>query len=107
MGTPATLKLLRERTEVIRGCLRSKYQALAEVATRLPQPFTIPDLAVAACREFPTKFSLKGYPGVPDSNVVVCLLCGKRGLVRRGVLVRVAGGRLCLKSRVMEATKAG
>lgn len=103
MGTQTTLNLLRESHRR----RSSRPRALAEAASRLPLTFTREELAVAACRERPDLFSLRGFPGVPDAHVVSYLLCGRRGLVRRGVFVRVPGGRMCLKVNLDEATRAG
>lgn len=67
----------------------SQQARLAAVAADLPQPFTAADLVVAAWKRQPATFSLPGYPH-PDSNKVLALLFGKRGLVARGHLVRCA-----------------
>ena len=56
--------------------------------------FLAEELVVAAWRECPQRFGLRGYEAVyPDSNRVLYNLMGSRGLVARGLLERVAGRR--------------
>lgn len=51
--------------------------------------FSAEALIVKAWQLFPEAFALAGYPH-PDSNAVICILVGKRGLVRHGWLEKVA-----------------
>jgi hypothetical protein len=52
--------------------------------------FTAEDLVVAAHKEFPTDFSMKGYPEFPDSNTVLTQVMGKKAaLIVRGWLDKV------------------
>lgn len=86
----------RPRADRGGGC----YGLLLVVARTLPQPFTWGQLVVEACKAYPDRFSLVGYPGVPDSNLVNTYLCGSRGLVARGALVRVDSRLYCVKGGV-------
>lgn len=57
------------------------------------QPFTLSRLVLAAWNEDPCRFGLRHYESLhPDSNKIICHLCGPRGLVGRGLL-RTVGER--------------
>jgi DNA-binding PadR family transcriptional regulator len=54
-------------------------------------PFTAETLIVAAWRQFPETFGLRGYVDLhPDSNKVLSSIMGEKGLARRGWLVKLA-----------------
>ena len=53
------------------------------------QPFTANALVVAAWQLDHEAFGLEGHAEYPDSNRVLWILMGQRGLVRRGLLERV------------------
>lgn len=62
-------------------------------------PFTAEALTVAAWKESPRTFGLRGFDNeYPDSNRVLCCIMGERGLARRGWLVKV-GQKLYSLSR--------
>jgi len=53
-------------------------------------PFSAEDLIVAAWKEFPRPFGLKGYSDqYPDSNRVLSAIMGERGLTRKGWLAKM------------------
>jgi hypothetical protein len=59
--------------------------------------FTVPALVVAAWKRWPECFGLSGWNAhYPDSNRVVVNLYGKRGLIRRGLLIGNGTGRFML-----------
>jgi len=60
------------------------------VAKVLPQPFTMAQLVLACWQSNPKKFGLDGFPEHPDTHKVFPSLCGQRGLVARGLLVKLA-----------------
>ncbi len=85
----------------MRQTRRRKYDALLatgmaavvlEVARSLPQPFRLNDLAVACHRRDAAFFGMAGYAHHPDNHKLHSFLYGRRGLVRRGHLERVAEG---------------
>lgn len=59
------------------------------------RPFTAEDLVVAAWRDFPRTFGLRGYvtehgdPQFPDSNRVFAEVMGSKPIRKRGLLVKV------------------
>lgn len=67
----------------------SQFELLAQSARSLEGTFGIEALVVKAWRDNPGVFSLGDYP-YPDSNKVKVLICGKRGLVAKGELIKVA-----------------
>jgi hypothetical protein len=53
-------------------------------------PFSAEDLIVAAWKEYPRAFGLKGYTDqFPDSNRVLSSIMGERGLTRKGWLAKM------------------
>jgi hypothetical protein len=64
---------------------------LLRVARTITQPFTLNDISVAVWRACPEFFSMKGYP-YPDNHKVHSILYGDRGLIAKGLLLRVARG---------------
>ena len=64
---------------------------LLRVAHTIPQPFTLNDISVAVWRTCPEFFGMKGYP-YPDNHKVHYILYGEKGLIARGLLVRVHQG---------------
>jgi hypothetical protein len=53
-------------------------------------PFTAETLIVAAWRQFPETFGLRGYVDkYPDSNKVLASIMGEKGLARRGWLIKM------------------
>ncbi len=72
---------------------------LLESARGFPGPFLLSDLVVAAWMLHPEMFGLKGREeDYPSDKRVGCLVDGKRGLVSRGLLVRLPGGKLRVAS---------
>lgn len=69
-----------------------KAAAVLAVARGLPQPFRLNDLSVACHRSDPGYFGMDGYAHHPDNHKIHSFLYGRRGLVRRGYLERVAAG---------------
>jgi hypothetical protein len=62
-------------------------------------PFSAEDLIVAAWKEFPNAFGLRGYADqYPDANRVLSAIMGERGLAKRGWLAKV-GQKLYSVSR--------
>jgi len=62
-------------------------------------PFSAEDLIVAAWKEFPQAFGLRGYADqYPDANRVLSAIMGERGLAKRGWLAKV-GQKLYSVSR--------
>jgi hypothetical protein len=61
---------------------------LMSVARTLPATFSIEDLTVRAWQAYPTAFGMARWPH-PDSNKVISLVVGARGLVARGWLEKV------------------
>ncbi len=67
----------------------SATQLLLVAASKLPEVFHESDLVVAAWKESPESFGLRGYESShPDSNRTLAPLCGNRGLVAQGWLVK-------------------
>ncbi len=64
---------------------------LLRVARTIPQPFTLNDISVAVWRACPDFFQMKGYP-YPDNHKVHYILYGDRGLIAKGLLLRVKQG---------------
>ncbi len=64
---------------------------LLRVARTVAQPFTLNDISVAVWRVCPEFFGMKGYP-YPDNHKVHYILYGERGLVAKGMMVRVSQG---------------
>lgn len=64
---------------------------LLRVARTIPQPFTLNDISVAVWRACPEFFGMKGYP-YPDNHKVHYILYGDRGLIAKGMIVRVSEG---------------
>ena len=64
---------------------------LLRVARTIPQPFTLNDISVAVWRACPEFFGMKGYP-YPDNHKVHYILYGDRGLIAKGMVVRVSQG---------------
>lgn len=53
-------------------------------------PFSDEDLTVAAWKEYPSEFGLRGYKEIyPDNNKVNSTIMGERGLAKRGWLVKM------------------
>lgn len=83
----------------------TKAEALTTVAAGMPQPFTAADLTAAAWAMYPDQFALAGHPSHADSHAVMAVLCGKRGLVHRGVLKRLDGGKYQFIRKAQPAMK--
>jgi hypothetical protein len=64
---------------------------LLRVARTIPQPFTLNDVSVAVWRAHPEFFGMKGYP-FPDNHKVHYILYGSRGLIAKGIILRVRQG---------------
>jgi hypothetical protein len=64
---------------------------LLQVARTIPQPFTLNDISVAVWRACPDFFGMKGYP-YPDNHKVHYILYGDRGLIAKGLILRVSQG---------------
>lgn len=65
---------------------------LYHVARALSQPFSIEELTLAAWRTHPGTFGMRTAVH-PDTNRVVSVVVGQRGLVARGLLERVGPHR--------------
>lgn len=71
----------------------TKNDILLLVASKLPQPFPVEALTVAAWEFDKNKFGLAGYEQqYPHHNAVLCAIMGSNGLVKQGKLVRVSPG---------------
>lgn len=68
-------------------------EQVLQAACSLGRPFTPEDLVVRAFQLHPRAFALKGYPELPDSNRVLSCLYGGRGLVAKGRIRRLDGGK--------------
>jgi hypothetical protein len=68
---------------------------LLRVARTIPQPFTLNDISVAVWQACPEFFGMKGYP-YPDNHKVHYILYGDRGLIAKGMIVRVRTGLFCV-----------
>jgi hypothetical protein len=64
---------------------------LLRVARTIPQPFTLNDISVAVWKACPDFFGMKGYP-YPDNHKVHYILYGDRGLIAKGMILRVHQG---------------
>ena len=64
---------------------------LLRVARTIPQPFTLNDISVAVWQACPEFFGMKGYP-YPDNHKVHYILYGDRGLIAKGMVLRVSQG---------------
>ena len=64
---------------------------LLRVARTIPQPFTLNDISVAVWKACPEFFGMKGYP-YPDNHKVHYILYGDRGLIAKGMILRVSQG---------------
>jgi hypothetical protein len=64
---------------------------LLRAARTIPQPFTLNDISVAVWRACPEFFGMKGYP-YPDNHKVHYILYGDRGLIAKGLILRVSQG---------------
>jgi len=64
---------------------------LLRVARTISQPFTLNDISVAVWRACPEFFGMKGYP-YPDNHKVHYILYGDRGLIAKGMILRVRQG---------------
>jgi hypothetical protein len=91
----------RELIGELRETQHRKYEAILAtgkaavvlaVAKTLPQPFRLNDLSVACHRHDPGFFGMEGYKHHPDNHKIHSFLYGRRGLIRRGHLERVAEG---------------
>jgi hypothetical protein len=69
---------------------------LLRVARTIAQPFTLNDISVAVWQACPDFFGMKGYP-YPDNHKVHYILYGERGLIAKGMILRVQQGlfRVC------------
>ena len=82
----------KTRRETIKK-LRSSghWLTLLRVARTIPQPFTLNDISVAVWKACPEFFGMKGYP-YPDNHKVHYILYGDRGLIAKGMVLRVSQG---------------
>ena len=89
---PAHADREQARREVFRR-LRAggHWLILLRVARTIPQPFTLNDISVAVWKHCPQFFTMKGYP-YPDNHKVHSILYGDRGLIAKGLLLRVSRG---------------
>jgi hypothetical protein len=80
---------------------RRKYDALVAsgkaavvlaVAKTLPDQFRLNDLSVACWQHDPAYFAMRGYPQHPDNHKIHSFLYGRRGLIARGFIDRLAEG---------------
>ena len=69
-----------------------QWQILLRTARQIPQPFTLNDLSVACHRADRENFGMKGYPHYPDNHRIHWILYGRRGLIERGLILRVKQG---------------
>ena len=69
-----------------------KAAVVLAVAKTFTQPFRLNDLSVACHRHDPEFFGMEGYKHHPDNHKIHSFLYGRRGLIRRGYLERVAEG---------------
>src|SRR4051812_31405640 len=82
----------RSRREAIKKLRASgHWLTLLRVARTIPQPFTLNDISVAVWRACPEFFGMKGYP-YPDNHKVHYILYGDRGLIAKGLILRVSQG---------------
>jgi hypothetical protein len=72
-------------------------ELIVHAARKFDREFTTEELVVAVWLGSPETFGLKGYElSYPDSNKVIVQLCGKNGLVARGLLSKVGPKRFLL-----------
>jgi hypothetical protein len=69
-----------------------KAAVVLAVAKTLQQPFRLNDLSVACHKHDPDFFGMEGYKHHPDNHKIHSFLYGRRGLIRRGHLQRIAEG---------------
>jgi hypothetical protein len=69
-----------------------QWQILLRTARQIPQPFTLNDLSVACHQADRESFGMKGYPHYPDNHRIHWILYGRRGLIERGLIIRVKQG---------------
>jgi hypothetical protein len=69
-----------------------KAAVVLAIARTLPQPFRLNDLSVACHRHDPDYFGMAGYGHHPDNHKIHSFLYGRRGLIRRGHIERIAEG---------------
>ena len=82
----------RTRRDAIKRLRASgHWLTLLRVARTIPQPFTLNDISVAVWRACPEFFGMKGYP-YPDNHKVHYILYGDRGLIAKGMILRVQQG---------------
>lgn len=84
----------RDRTR--RGALKrlrssGHWLTLLRVARTIAQPFMLNDISVAVWKACPDFFGMKGYP-YPDNHKVHYILYGDRGLIAKGLILRVGEG---------------
>jgi hypothetical protein len=79
------------RTTIKRLRASGHWLTLLRVARTIPQPFTLNDISVAVWKACPEFFGMKGYP-YPDNHKVHYILYGDRGLIAKGMILRVAQG---------------
>jgi hypothetical protein len=84
----------RDRTR--RGAIKrlrasGHWLTLLRVARTIAQPFTLNDISVAVWKACPDFFGMKGYP-YPDNHKVHYILYGERGLIAKGMILRVHQG---------------
>lgn len=83
------------RTAFRRLRAQGHWLLLLRVARTIPQPFTLNDISVAVWKVCPEFFSMKGYP-YPDNHKVHSILYGDRGLIAKGLILRVRRGLFCV-----------
>jgi hypothetical protein len=89
---PAQAERDQARRQTIRRVRSSgHWLLLLRVARTIPQPFTLNDISIAVWKACPDFFSMKGYP-YPDNHKVHSILYGDRGLIAKGLLLRVRRG---------------
>ena len=94
----ATIKKLRSS---------GHWLTLLQVARTIRQPFTLNDISVAVWRACPDFFGMKGYP-YPDNHKVHYILYGDRGLIAKGLILRVSTGLFRLPDDLdIDALKLG
>ncbi len=82
----------RARRQAIKRLRASgHWVTLLRVARTIPQPFTLNDISVAVWQACPEFFGMKGYP-YPDNHKVHYILYGDRGLIAKGLILRVQQG---------------
>jgi hypothetical protein len=79
------------RTTIKRLRASGHWLTLLRVARTIPQPFTLNDISVAVWQACPGFFGMKGYP-YPDNHKVHYILYGERGLIAKGLVLRVSQG---------------